>query len=326
MNVVDKKANWKALHKIRQQIEKSVQAELDKMGIQYKIISRLKSKESLITKIKSKNEIQPDYYSINGKKIQDLIGIKVLTYFADDVNICVQFFKSKCITESSSVDDVTPYTFKPRRNNLVFNMSNEGKEEFQKVLNNLNYIYLMVDTTYEVQFRTALSDGWHEIEHFLRYKNKNDWEPFPNEDRMLNGILGAIESHDMSLNALFNELSHKHYMNKKWETMMRMKYRLTFSNESMDTNIINLLNEEHELAKVIYEYNRTKFINGLAQEKYYIKGKKGKKEKIQITFNNVACIIIKLAHREGNKLANLSQNANNLINSFISTIEFKEEI
>ncbi|MBK7959276.1 MAG: hypothetical protein IPK03_14995 [Bacteroidetes bacterium] len=31
----------------------------------------------------------------------------------------------------------------------------------------------LVDSTFEVQLRTILSEGWHEIDHDLRYKSIN---------------------------------------------------------------------------------------------------------------------------------------------------------
>jgi ppGpp synthetase/RelA/SpoT-type nucleotidyltranferase len=37
--------------------------------------------------------------------------------------------------------------------------------------------YDLVDNTFEIQFRTTLSEGWHEVDHLMRYKCKPDWEP-----------------------------------------------------------------------------------------------------------------------------------------------------
>lgn len=49
--------------------------------------------------------------------------------------------------------------------------------------------YALTDATYEIQFRTTLSEGWHEIDHALRYKCKTDWDKHEDEERAFNGIL-----------------------------------------------------------------------------------------------------------------------------------------
>ncbi|WP_202796549.1 hypothetical protein, partial [Thermophagus xiamenensis] len=64
----------------------------------------------------------------------------------------------------------------------------------------------MIDNTFEVQLRTILSEGWHEVDHSLRYKCKDDWKDYPDQERLLNGIYAALETNDSTLKSLFREI------------------------------------------------------------------------------------------------------------------------
>ena len=72
----------------------------------------------------------------------------------------------------------------------------------------------LIDNTYEVQIRTILSEGWHEVEHDLRYKCKEEWNEFKEESRLLNGIYATLESSEWSMLTLFDRLSYSQYKNK----------------------------------------------------------------------------------------------------------------
>lgn len=69
----------------------------------------------------------------------------------------------------------------------------------------------LIDNTYEVQIRTILSEGWHEVEHDLRYKCKEEWNEFKEESRLLNGIYATLESSEWSMLTLFDRLSYSQY-------------------------------------------------------------------------------------------------------------------
>ena len=76
---------------IRTNIENRIIPILDKAGMYYRIFSRVKSTSSINRKL-SKKAIE---YREKGKKMQDIIGIRIIFYFQEDVNIFYE--KLKCM-------------------------------------------------------------------------------------------------------------------------------------------------------------------------------------------------------------------------------------
>jgi hypothetical protein len=130
--------------------------------------------------------------------------------------------------------------------------------------------FLLIDNTFEIQFRTTLSEGWHEIDHALRYKCKSDWEDFIEAERMLNGIYATLETSDNALKSLFEDLSYQHYKRQSWEAMLRTKFRLKFIKEHLDEAICKILNQNNDLAKSIFRIDREKIISKIALSKLHI--------------------------------------------------------
>ena len=79
-------------NKIKNRIEEEIIQDLDRIGIYYRIHSRTKTVESLQQKITTKGE---GYYQPDGKKVQDMIGYRITTYFIDDVNLLWNYFFRK---------------------------------------------------------------------------------------------------------------------------------------------------------------------------------------------------------------------------------------
>ena len=100
--------------------------------------------------------------------------------------------------------------FEALRKNMVCRMPPAQVIVFNDFINSLNEgsEYRLVDSTFEIQFRTTLSEGWHEVDHVLRYKCKDDWVGSEMESRMLNGIYATLETSDRALKALFDDPSH----------------------------------------------------------------------------------------------------------------------
>lgn len=142
---------------------------LSQCGIMYRIFSRIKSTDSINHKMEKKGNL----YRQEKRKLQDLLALRITLYFTDDVNIVYQYLKNQpnFVNESIDVRDVD--TFKPTRLNLVMRVPEIFKEHISAAINDTNYPDL-IDDTYEIQIRTILSEGWHEVEHDLRYKYKDD--------------------------------------------------------------------------------------------------------------------------------------------------------
>ncbi len=223
---------------------------LDKTGIYYRLFSRIKSPFSFQKKLKKKQAEKGDSYTL-----QDLIGIRIVLYFLDDIDIC-----DKLIKETFSVD--LPNC----------NISKPSKNTFDAIVH--NYICLLpddvvqsigvdlfeeypIDKTFEIQIRTVFSEGWHEIDHDLRYKMEDAWKNHENSERTLNGIMATLETCNWSIIALFDDLAYQNYKSEEWEYMIRNKYRLHFSGNTINTELKDLMNnKENELAKKILRIKR----------------------------------------------------------------------
>ncbi|GAB2996814.1 hypothetical protein GCM10027284_13070 [Cyclobacterium sediminis] len=241
---------------IEQEICQRIQDELDKIGIHYRIFSRSKDEKSILEKVDRKaKEGRP--YEKDGKLIQDIIGIRVVTYFRDDVNL-VKTILSRIITfKEEEIDNLELTVFKPKRTNIICSFNDSQNKTFSEVQQSSEKEYYdVLDSTFELQLRTILSEGWHEIDHSLRYKCKNDWEGHYDNERLLNGIYASLETNDIALKNLFNELAYKHFKSKNWEGLLRNKFRLRFQLVPLKEEIVTLFNEDIEIGKELFKMDR----------------------------------------------------------------------
>lgn len=266
------------LNTIENHIKMSICNDLDRLGVHYRILSRVKDPTSLQVKIESKGE---GHYTKNGKKVQDIIGIRIVTYFIDDVNLLWNFFLTRPNVVGRELDPTTVDSFKPMRKNMVCRMCDEDQQSFRE-LQEVDDRYILVDSTYEIQFRTTFSEGWHEVDHLLRYKCKEDWGGYTEEDRMLNGVFAALETNDRALKALFDDMAYNHYKASNWQGMIRMKFRLHFKNNEFA--LYHVINENRKLAKKIFRYDRSLLLNKIALSGL----------SLPITFDNIVYLIIYL--------------------------------
>lgn len=264
---------------------------LDKAGMYYRIFSRVKSEESINKKLIEK----ASSYKENGKKMQDIIGIRIIFYFQEDVAIFYDKLKKldgyDSINESNSSTELKemaniiasfndnnpqqeklkrllPFhdkVFMPERLNLVMRMIPQEQEDFKDALSKYGENAKFIDTTYEIQLRTVLSEGWHEIEHDLRYKTKGErwWSFCEEESRMLNGIYASLETNERALSQMIHELTYKNYRHKSWDAMIRFHLCKRMSEEKLPHELCKVLDDDDRLAKEILHVTRTEFTNWL---------------------------------------------------------------
>lgn len=228
---------------------------LDKAGIYYRVFARAKSTMSTLRKMGVKN-----YDSTH--KMQDLLGVRVVLYFKDDVDICVRMLKSELELVNESIDDEKEDTFKPTRLNLVFKLPESIIQLFNKTI-----WTLPIDKTFEVQVRTIFSEGWHEVEHDLRYKNKEDWETIPKLSRSLNGIYATLDTCDWAILQVFSELAYRKYKNEEWECMLRNHWRIHLTDDRLSDRIAQIFNDNKEVAKAFYRIPRERVIKCISDKK-----------------------------------------------------------
>ncbi|TDX11465.1 hypothetical protein [Flavobacterium sp. S87F.05.LMB.W.Kidney.N] len=253
------------LQLIEKDICSTICERLDKVGILYRIFSRVKDINSSMEKINRKKQ-QGEPYSENGKKMQDIIGVRIVTYFYDDVNLVKKILSDIFDYVDDEIDDIELTVFKPKRTNIIYSFSKGQKEIFDGVINiTKNEILLLSDSTFELQLRTILSEGWHEIDHSLRYKTKGDWINHSEKERLLNGIYANLEVNDLAMKSLFNELAYQHFKQKKWEAMLRNKYRLKFHFSIIREDLRKILDEDNTLAKQIFKADRASIVDKLSK-------------------------------------------------------------
>lgn len=253
---------------IARKIHDSIVNDLTRIGLLFRVFYRSKSAYSIARKL----ENNPGKYTPEGKKIQDLYGIRVALYFSDDLPLAQKALKNSFEYDhaSSSIDENNINKFSATRCNLIFRLPIELVEESSVLASNN-----LIDKTFEVQFRTILSEGWHEVDHDLRYKCSNDWDNNNDLSRALNGIYASLETSDWSMLKLFEELAYKHYKAGKWEAMLRHKFRLRFQDCLSSTLALIITNER--LGKQLYRVNRDLLLKSIFEHNI----------KIPININNI---------------------------------------
>lgn len=278
---------------VKENIEARLKYYLERAGMYYRIFSRAKEEESIKRKLTEKGG---EYRAI-GKKMQDLIGVRVIFYFPDDVSIFHEKLKGlqgydpknesnslKELGELSgiikSMGDENSFAkkrllsllpfhdklFMPERLNLVMEMEDKEKELVRLALeSNHEFDSSLIDYTYEVQLRTVLSEGWHEVEHDLRYKTKEEqwWQYCEEESRMLNGLYASLETSENALSRMIEEITYKNYQNHSWDAMIRFHFRRRTKGAKLSDSISKLLDNDDKLAKELLHISRENLVKWL---------------------------------------------------------------
>ncbi len=158
-------------------------------------------------------------------------------------------------------DKEDPEHFKAVRLNCVCLLPKDVNDHVEDLFKNNS----LIDNTFEIQIRTVFSEGWHEIEHDMRYKRKDDWIDATTEARAFNGILATLSTCDWSIISLFDQLAYRNYKEHKWEAMFRSKYRLRTTYEPLDENVVRALDENIDLAKQLFRVNRQELIEHISK-------------------------------------------------------------
>lgn len=200
----------------------------------HEIIGRVKTEESLSGKVKRK-----DYSNL--AEITDLCGIRIITYFSDDVDKIAEL-----ISQEFEIDV----------ENTIDKRKSEDPTKFGYV--SLHYVVSLKEENsspilysrfknmkLELQIRTVMQHAWAEIEHDLGYKSKED---IPNQyRRQFARLAGLIELADDNFLQLKNNImNYKHEARKKLPTskkelLIDSTTLMTYVTE--DRNYIKLLNE-----------------------------------------------------------------------------------
>jgi len=186
-------------------------------------------------------------------------------YFADDIDTVREIIS--CTFEERakdvSIDQTKLDEFKATRYNIVYSLD----EKYTNSLN-LKDESTRIDNTFELQIRTIFSEGWKEVEHDLRYKCKADWKGFDNQSRRLNGVYATLETSEWTMIKIFDELAYSHYKDREWCAMFRQKFRLRFTDESLDEALLSIF-EDIDLVKRFFRLDRSKLIKDMSRKGFY---------------------------------------------------------
>ncbi len=235
-----------------------IEEKLKKAGFYYRIAYRVKAVDSMVDKLIYKDYQRPGTEN-EDKKMQDLIGIRIMLYFTDDVDICRNLLDTLFAEPGEWVTtENNEYEFKAMKVNGIFRLpAYLSKTIVNPVLSDY------VDDTFEVQVRTNSFEGWHEIEHDLRYKGSAFGIGNEALARKMNSILATLELCDDSIVKLLEDLGHQHYKDKKWSDMIRCHYRLKLDNEQLHPAVQKVLDADTNLAKIFFKFEREKAIRQL---------------------------------------------------------------
>jgi len=235
--------------RLARELAQEIERLLSRLGLLFRVFHRVKELNSVSEKVKRKG------YLPSGRKLQDYIGVRIVLYFSDDVEIVEHALRSKYSIRSVTRDEHGTGEFRPQRLNLIYQLP-------ETLLRDLPVLKSRpeIDATFEVQLRTILAEGWHEVEHDLRYKCPSDWDENEDLSRALNGIVATLETCDWSILQLFDELSLRQYRKQEWAPMLRHKFRLRLADLNLKMEIGRLFEVDGDLAKQFFRVDRKELL------------------------------------------------------------------
>ena len=239
----------KILDGIAQRLESLLATQLNNCGLMFRLFSRVKTTSSLAHKMRIKGE----KYRLGKSLIQDMIGLRIVAYFQDDVEALATYF-SYGEAVGSSIDELNSSTFCPQRLNLTCPIPEAFVSDFRQALPAEYAPY--IDNTYEIQIRTVFSEGWHEVEHDLRYKCKADWEQCEPYSRVLNGLIATLETAEWNMKMLFDQMAHTNMQTRNYRAMLRNKMHLRLQGEDFSEAVSDFLCQHPEVAERVLKTDR----------------------------------------------------------------------
>ena len=234
------------LERIATQLTSDISKSLSRCGLMFRIFSRVKTESSIRHKLEVK-------YASKKTSIQDMIGMRIVVYFQDDVDVLALYYSVGDVVKKS-IDEFDSSTFRPQRLNITSRIPAEMTEEFYAALP--EQFRDCVEPTYEIQIITVFSEGWHEVEHDLRYKCKEDWEGCESYSRALNGVIATLETAEWNMKSLFADMARHNFRHSNYTAMLRNKFHLRFKSEALSENLNTYLNEHRHLAEDLLNADR----------------------------------------------------------------------
>ena len=289
------------LQTIANKLESQMFQHLNQCGLMFRLFSRVKT----ISSLHHKMQIKGENYKTGKSLIQDMIGLRIVLYFQDDVD-ALAFFYSCGEVVNSSIDEFDSSTFRPQRLNLTCKLPVEFVEDFRKALPEEFATY--IDSTYEIQIRTVFSEGWHEVEHDLRYKCKEDWEGCESYSRVLNGVIATLETAEWNMKSLFDQMARTNFRNKNYRAMLRNKMHLRIKGEDLSADVYEFLLRNYHVAERILDADRFVIVLTLLNHQ----------KPIELTYDNLLFLINRIEMNNEELREIEPENTRNMLDAFFA--------
>ena len=237
------------ISEIGDRLQQDLTRQISKSGLMFRLFWRVKTIES----IRHKMRIKGDSYLKGKAKMQDIIGLRIVVYFPDDVEVLSTYFGCGDVVKES-IDTPDDSTFRPQRLNITRILPEEYIDDFR---NALPQEYAdVIDSTYEIQIRTIFSEGWHEVEHDLRYKCKEDWVGYESQSRVLNGVIATLETAEWSMTSLFQSMAYENLIRGNYSSLLRNKMRIRLKSENFSQPVANYLSLHPDVMRRFVDSDR----------------------------------------------------------------------
>ena len=287
------------LERIATQLTSDISKSLSRCGLMFRIFSRVKTESSIRHKLEVK-------YASKKTMIQDMIGMRIVVYFQDDVDVLALYYSVGDVVKKS-IDEFDSSTFRPQRLNITSRIPAEMTEEFYAALP--EQFRDCIEPTYEIQIRTVFSEGWHEVEHDLRYKCKEDWEGCESYSRALNGVIATLETAEWNMKSLFADMARHNFRHSNYTAMLRNKFHLRFKSEALSENLNIYLNEHRHLAEDLLNADRLIVVYMMLTHK----------ADFSLTYDNLLFLINRIEMMDFDLMAMEPEDTKLMINAFLNS-------
>lgn len=256
------------INNVKMSLLNTLVTKLNNAGIYFNSTSRIKSESSLLHKLETGK------YSMQegGRKIQDIIGIRINLFYLEDMDICEKILEETFLLDNWSKTKNEENKFEAQKCNGVFRIPSKYLRNIPASVWNKPF-----DQTFEVQLRTVLFEGWHEIEHEMRYKYKlgsdsketDLWTGHEDLSRVMNSIIANLELCDWSIMQIFNSIHDSQYKEKNWENAIRSKYRLRITQDPLKPELREYLDNNPDIVAQFHTVSKRKLVEILLNKKYH---------------------------------------------------------
>ena len=272
---------------------------LTRSGIMFRIFSRVKTESSIRHKLQVK-------YAGKKSRLQDMIGIRIVTYFQDDVDALALYYSIGDVVKKA-IDEFDSSTFRPQRLNITNRIPADKIDAFLAAIP--EEFRDLIEPTYEIQIRTVFSEGWHEVEHDLRYKCKEDWVGCEPYSRALNGVIATLETAEWNMKAIFADMARHNFRHNDYTAMLRNKFHLKFNSPCLSESLNNYLKENRHLAEGALNADRLIVITTLLAHK----------GEFDLTYDNLFYLINRIEMMDPELMAMEPETTKTMLNAFLNS-------